>query len=195
MVTYESISKLESNKKTFYDSKDLSIFFSISGRKLENTIKKLIDENILTPLERDKYYVDSKKPNEMQIANFLYNPSYISFETALSYYGILSQFPTVITSATTKKTKKKDIQGKEYIYHHLNPNYFTGYIKGSGYLIAIPEKALVDQTYFSLKSIKSLQNLDEYNLTKINKKEVLYYSRLIRGSLGNKITELFMQTL
>lgn len=195
MVSYGLVSKLELNNKTFYDSKDLSVFLNLEGRNLENTIKKLIDENVIMQLERDKYYVASKTPSEMQIAYFLYNPSYISFETALNYYGVLSQFPTTITSVTTKKTKNKTVEGREYTYSHINKSYFTGYEKKDGFLIATPEKALVDQMYFSLKSLKSLENIDEYDMSNINKDKAIEYAKQIQSISRAKIIEMLDKQL
>ena len=183
MVSYKQIADLESQDKIFYDSKDISVFLNLTGRTLENTIKRLLDESVLIFLEKSKYYVASKQPNEMQIAHFLYNPSYISFETALSYYGVLSQFPNAVTSVTTKRTKSKIISGKEYIYSHINKKYFKGYKKENDFLIATAEKALVDQIYFSFKSLKSLKNLDEYDTSSIDKNRALNYSGLVEGAL------------
>ncbi|MGI5827787.1 MAG: type IV toxin-antitoxin system AbiEi family antitoxin domain-containing protein [Patescibacteria group bacterium] len=187
MVSLKQISELQALDKIFYDSKDLSVYLEVSGRTLENTIKKLLDENVLTSLEKGKYYVTSKKPNEFQIAQFLYNPSYISFETALNYYGILPQFPQAVTSATTKRARSKLVSGKEYSYSHISKNYFTGYENRDGFLIATAEKALIDQIYFSFKSLRSIDNLDEYDVSKIDKNKAKEYAELIEGSLGKRI--------
>ena len=40
------------------------------------------------------------------IANKIYNPSYVSFEMALSYYRLIPEGVYSITSATAKKTIK-----------------------------------------------------------------------------------------
>ena len=42
--------------------------------------------------------------NDFLLANFLYQPSYISLESALSFFGIVTGFAYQITSLTTKKT-------------------------------------------------------------------------------------------
>jgi len=139
-----------------------AIFFSI--------LRKMIDSNILVKLERDKYLlnIDGKDVNKFFIANNLYSPSYISFEAALNFYGILSQFPYEITSATVKKSIEKNINDVIYSYTHIKSNLFFGYEKRGNILIASPEKALLDQIYLSLKGFKKI-NIDEYNLTSIRK--------------------------
>lgn len=40
-----------------------------------------------------------------QIANLLYGPSYISFEWALSYYGMIPEGVYVVTSTSASKSK------------------------------------------------------------------------------------------
>jgi predicted transcriptional regulator of viral defense system len=170
MGSYKYAEKINNSNKTFFNAKDLALLLGISNRRnLENTTKSLLDSGILTLIEKGKYYITRNKPDEFEIAQFIYSPSYISFETALNYHGILSQFPLITTSATTKKSVKKIIFNKEYFYTHMKKELFYGFEKNGDSLIAFPEKALVDQMYLSLKGIKSLSNIDEYNLSNINK--------------------------
>jgi len=67
-------------------------------RNLYKIIAKLIASNWLTKIERGKYQINSIKIHDFEMANFVYQPSYVSFESALNYWGILSQFPFEITS-------------------------------------------------------------------------------------------------
>ena len=95
---------LYSTNKNLFSYQDLANLWQIKSRRtLENNIKNLIDNQILHRLSHGKYLLNTKKASDFEIANFLYNPSYISFETALNYHGILNQFPFEISSATTKK--------------------------------------------------------------------------------------------
>ncbi|MCD6471067.1 hypothetical protein J7K86_00870, partial [bacterium] len=129
---------------------------------LFNIIKKLIEAKILIKLERDKYLLKDAKVNDFTLANFIYQPSYVSFESALNFYGILSQFPYEISSATAKKTIEKNIQDKAFVYTHIKKDLFWGYEKREDYIIALPEKALLDQLYITAKGYKKI-NLDEYD--------------------------------
>ena len=60
---------------------------------------------------RNKWYIFSDKNineiNLFYIANSIYSPSYISFESALSYYNIIPEAVFSVTSATSLKTNKK----------------------------------------------------------------------------------------
>lgn len=177
MSSLDNLNKLYKNNISLLTTLDIENLLQIkSSRTLEDLIKRLIQENVLTSVERGKYYVTSKQPSNFEIANFLYSPSYISFETALNYYGLLSQFPLEITSATLGKKTEKEINNQLYTYSKIDKKLFTGYYKESNYLIATKEKALFDEIYLISKSIKSeniLENLDLTNFEMDKFKEFL----------------------
>ena len=149
---------LRTLKNVLEIKKEASLFF---------VIKKLIKAEILIKIEKNKYLLKSAKTNDFALANFLYQPSYVSFETALNFYGILSQFPYEISSATTRKTNKKKFEDKVFTYTRIKKDLFWGYEKKGGFIIALPEKALADQIYLSSKGYKRI-NLDEYDLERIS---------------------------
>ena len=53
---------------------------------------------------------------EAEIANRLYQPSYLSFEYALAFYNLLPEMPYGVTSATTKPTRNFIINGLGFNY-------------------------------------------------------------------------------
>jgi len=150
-------------------------------------VKRLLLNKILLRLEKDKYLVKNRAVNPFNLANLLYAPSYISFETALNFYGILSQFPHELSSATIKKTVSKKIMGQQYSYTHLKPELFFGFVKRDGILIANPEKALLDQVYLAQKGWKKI-NLEEYDFSRIKKGRLKeYYARYPRTKQTKKM--------
>jgi len=130
-------------------------------------IRKLLQSEVITKIERNKYLLKNGQINDFALANFLYHPSYISFESALNFYGILSQFPYEISCATSKKTAKKEFEGKIFTYTQIKKELFWSYEKKENFLIALPEKALLDQLYLASKGQKGI-DLDELNLEKIS---------------------------
>jgi len=133
---------------------------------LFSVIKKLIRAGVITKIEKNKYLLEGAKTSDFALANFIYQPSYISFESALNFYGILSQFPYEISSATARKTVKKEFQDKVFTYTRIKKDLFWGYEKKEGFVIALPEKALLDQLYLTAKGYKRI-NLDEYDLSRV----------------------------
>jgi len=160
--------------KKIYDSKFLLFYTKtlkdILGIKKQSTlfniIKKLINAGVLSRIGKNKYLLKEKNIKDFSIANFIYNSSYISFESALNFYGILSQFPYEISSATSRKSAKKYFQNKIFTYTHIQKNLFWGYEKKDDFIIAYPEKALLDQLYLSSKGYKKI-NIDECDFTNI----------------------------
>ncbi len=145
-------------------------------QSLASFIKSLVKHGILEKAERGKYLVVDNLGNDFAIANLLYKPSYISLETALSYYGILSQFPMEIGSVSARRKKSKTIAGKPYVYYQINPKLYWGFTKKNNALIALPEKALLDLIYFTSKGIKSTPT-DELDLPMLDKKLFLGFSK------------------
>jgi predicted transcriptional regulator of viral defense system len=160
--------KLSSSTVSLIDVKTLGILLDIDNeRNLYNMLTKLTESQWLIKIERNKYKIGNRKIHDFEMANFLYQPSYISFESALNYWGVLSQFPFEITSATLKKSKVKKLDDKVFGYNRVSKKYFGGFVKENGFLIASSEKALVDQIYLWSKGLKQL-NWDEYDLSRVN---------------------------
>lgn len=91
------------------------------------------------------------RPFSLEIlANLIYGPSYISFEYALSYYGLIPEKVTRVTNACSKRMKHFTTPVSEFIYYYLNPQIFTVGITwesindNSHFFIATKEKALAD---------------------------------------------------
>jgi hypothetical protein len=86
------------------------------------------------------------------LANMIYGPSHVSYESALSYHGLIPERVEEITSATMGKAKLFSTPAGRFRYRHQPRAYYcTGYERLSlgprrGYLIATPEKALADRT-------------------------------------------------
>lgn len=137
-------------------------------------INRLVKSGVLVKIERNKYLLKNFTDSEFFLANFIYEPSYLSFESALSFYGILSQFPYEVTSATQKQTRVKEFNGKVYSYYHLKKSLFWGYVKEKNFLIAEKEKALLDQVYLFSKGIKKIHP-EEYDLSLLDKTKLKLY--------------------
>src|SRR3990172_6165285 len=142
-------------------------FFSLLSR-----MKK---QHILQKLERDKYMLAGGRVHDFSIANFLYEPSYVSLETALNFHGILAQFPYEIASITPKKPTTKILNGKTFRYVRIKQSLFWGYEPAHGFLIAQPEKALLDLLYLQSKGL-AIAHTDEMDLSKLDKPRLAAYA-------------------
>jgi predicted transcriptional regulator of viral defense system len=172
---------------------------NILGIKKESTlfkvISRLLESGIILRIERNKYLLKESDVSSFALANFIYQPSYVSFESALNFYGILSQFPYSISSATTRKTNKKVVQGKEFAYTHIKKDLFWGYEKKNDFIIAFPEKALLDQLYLVSKGYRKT-SIDEYDLSRLNISRLKkYLKKYPKDRQYKKITEILKNYL
>ena len=101
------------------------------------------------------------------LANHLYGPSYLSLETALSFYGIIPERVFAIRSMTTKRAKNFETPFGTFDYTTVLADYFSIGLRQEmvenqyAFLIATPEKALCDLILATpnlrLQSVKAMR--------------------------------------
>lgn len=121
----------------------------------KNNFGRWVERGYLIKL-RNAFYMFSDYSNlpdiNFFIANRIYNPSYISLHTALSYYGLIPESIVQVTSVSTLKTNSFESKTGTYSYKSIKSDLFFGYNqqvfhKNYQILIASPEKALIDLLY------------------------------------------------
>jgi len=134
-------------------------------------IKLWVGQGYLVPLKRGLYIVSheitQQEPCLGLIANHLYSPSYVSLQYALRQYGLIPERVMLVTNITTCHARTFSNSLGSFSYHNVNRAYFalgvTARKEGaSTYLIATPEKALVDTLLFTTKVPNSLVGLAQF---------------------------------
>ena len=127
-------------------------------------IKRMSDSNEIIKLTRNLYETDKNVPGHL-VANAIYSPSYLSFDFALSYYGLIPEAVHNYTSATFKKGKKKKYINPlgTFFYQDVPSHIFPFGISiineaDRTFLIATPEKALCDKLY-TLKPVSNKKEM------------------------------------
>lgn len=93
--------------------------------------------------------------------------AYVSFLSALHLHGMIEQIPQTVYAATTGHTRVKKTSLGTYSLHRIHPKFFAGfdwYRGGRDFLIASPEKALVDSLYLSSRRGKRFGFFPELEL-------------------------------
>lgn len=162
------IKKLMDLKKPYFTVADLEKIIELKKKSLYVTLNRLTKSGVLTRLKKNVYIVFTGDIDAEKIANEIYYPSYLSFEKALSDYGILSQIPFTLTFATARPSKKLIIANTEVEYSHIKKSLFFGYEVKNGKYIAFPEKALLDELYLVSRGLRTL-NITELDLKEISK--------------------------
>ncbi|MBI5555814.1 MAG: hypothetical protein HY920_08205 [Elusimicrobia bacterium] len=116
---------------------------------------------IFTDVELDEFAL-------FTLANKIYDPSYVSFESALSYYHLIPESVYGITSASTLVTRAFKTPIANFKYHSLKPGLFLGYelINHNGKYgkIAWREKAILDYFYIN----PDINSGDDFNKLRFN---------------------------
>ena len=146
----------------------LSKLSGLPGPSLQKALLRLEKKGIVAHVGPKLYISRLSPPSLEELAMVLCHPCYISFESALSRNGILSQSPQVLTCATKRKPKRIHTPQGEIAARHLAPRLFWGYRLENGTLWAEPEKALLDWIYWKSKVEGLPPDLDELNLEEID---------------------------
>lgn len=130
---------------------------ALSGyRKPRDAVTRLLLEGSIVRIKKGLYCFGEtyrRKPLCREyIANLIYGPSYISLEYAMSYHGLIPERVFTVTSVTGNRSKIFDTPLGLFSYRTLSGGRFAeGQIlmkeAGSSFLIASPEKALIDTVW------------------------------------------------
>lgn len=149
----------------------------IAAQKL---LERYTQKGVFVRLKGGMYALEMNFPSGYLIANKLYKPSYVSFETALSYYRIIPEVVYSFTSATAKTTREYGVKNMVFNYHKIMKKAFTGYklikLSGENILLAEKEKALADYLYYVFLHKKNLN--DRLNLKEIDFKQLFVFVSL-----------------
>ena len=156
-------------EKPYIHDVTLAIILGGSEDRRYSWVKRALKEGSLTRLRRGLYLIgkkDSPLIDTFEIAQQLYGPSYISFESALSYYGWIPEAVYTTTSATAKRGLSISTPIGMFGFEHTPENQFFMAVerketKDSVYLIAHPWKALADYMYVRRKKWKSFSEVVE----------------------------------
>ncbi len=189
MTTIELIQTLQSLDRGYFTVADMEKIIGLSRESLKVSLYRLTAKKILTRVKRGVYQLSISEIDVKKIANQLYYPSYLSFESALSIYGILSQIPYTETFATVKKSKKMTLGNTEVEFTQLKKELFFGYVLDKGIYIAEPEKALLDEFYLVSRGKRSI-NIDELDLKEIEKEKIGEYANKFPSYIMSIVDEV-----
>jgi hypothetical protein len=167
-----SVEKVEQLKELGIIPVNSDILYSLYGN-LYYPDKKLLElerKGLIIRIKRNLYVISPKVHNQEisseLIANHLYGPSYVSLESALSYYGLIPERVYSMRSVCTKLHKQYETPLGRFEYIKIPEKYFPVGIhqeivdNSYSFLIATPEKALCDKIITSknikLQSIKAM---------------------------------------
>ena len=188
--------ELLSRKLSIFTPQEFRGIFRSSRPQTKYFLETYTKQGMFARLKPGLYAFEDRMPSGEEIANALYQPSYISFEYALASYGIIPEIVYALTSATTKPTRIFTVAGHGFEYFKIKKQAFTGYRLQQGgidrtksVLIAEPEKAVVDYLYFVSLGKRALN--DRMIIKGLNRKKITQYAKLFaRPGLMQLVKEL-----
>ncbi len=162
-----------------------------------NKISRDIRDGKLFKIITGLYETNPNTPGYL-LASSIYGPSYISFEYALSFYGLIPERVTTVTCATCDKKKKKQYNTDFGVFTYRDvpviayPEEIILKVENNySYQIASPEKALCDKLYTltPLSNYSNLENMlfndlriDQEEFKKLNNKKIYKLSNLYHST-------------
>lgn len=173
-------------------------------------ISRLVDGGDIVRIKKGLYIFGEelrKKPiSKMYLANLLHGPSYVSLEYALHHYSLIPERVIEITSVTPCRSKRYQTPLGYFSYRHIPLSCFVSGMDihtddaGVSFLIATPEKALVDKIQLGpqLRTRKDMElylledlRINPWDLVHMRLKKMTEYCKIFDSSRR----ELFLQVL
>lgn len=165
-------------------------------------LSRLVKQGKIYPIARGLYETDRSVSGHL-LAGSIYGPSYISFEYALGFYGMIPEAVYTVTSATFEKKKKKKYETifGTFTYRDVPSAAFPLGIRlvqegDYFYRIAEPEKALCDQLY-ALPPISNMREMaalllddmriETEELRKLDVEKIAYLAARYRATNTKKL--------
>ncbi|MCF6357892.1 MAG: hypothetical protein L3J54_08810 [Draconibacterium sp.] len=186
-----------------FSIKDIRKWYSdFNSRRLVEWQKK----SYIVKIRRGYYCFSERERGEHFIffaANKIYSPSYISLQSALTWYNLIPEGVFITSSVTTKNTAGYDTAIGNFEYKHLRPDLFFGYklVTNSNFTfkIAEPEKVILD--YFYLNPINHIEEIEEIRFNEIlineqiNLDKLKQYQNIFNSKILDKRIKMFLKVI
>src|SRR3990167_6720496 len=169
-------------KTEVFDYQILASYFP-NLKKIRDKISSLVIEGKIVRIKKGLYVFGENwrfSPLNLEvIANLIYGPSCISFEYALTRYGLIAERSHIITSLAIGDSKVYDTPIGRFEYRAIQKEKFKIGIeyrnleKEGGYFIASREKALADFVYRT-SGICTLDQLRHYLFEEMRIDEAMF---------------------
>lgn len=156
LSTDSIVGRLFENGLYYFTVKDLAGVLKAPIRRAYAAVARLEGRGLVRSVERGKYLLLGFEPervlsNPFFIASQIVYPSYVSFWSALNFYGFTEQVPVVVFIASLRRKRELEFDGFRFKYVFMRRDRFFGYRRERAgeldFLIAEEEKAIVDSLY------------------------------------------------
>jgi hypothetical protein len=161
--------KLYQSPHPYLTDSELASLLNGTPNSRYSKVKRFMAQGKLLHIRKGLYCLTEKvgyliKPHPFELAQYIYGPSYISLESALSYHNLIPERVYTVTSITGKRSKNFETPLGMFSYLHLpieNLYLEVERIKENGHIffIAKPWKAICDYVSCYKKNWNSMKPL------------------------------------
>lgn len=181
--------ELRSTGKAFFTLSDLEKVTGLEKGSLYVSLNRWLKRGILERAQRGVYIIPGEGQRLDIVAGQIYFPCYLSFESALSRFGVLNLVPYSLTFATTRKTRNATLLGREVLYRQIKDELFFGFDIEDGLYVAEAEKALLDLVYMNTLGKASLP-LEELDARSLSRRTLREYAGRFPSRVLKKLDEV-----
>lgn len=155
-------------------------------------VKRALASGEIIQVRRGLYCLSEKERRAplslFEVAQQVYGPSYVSFESALSHHGWIPEAVTVIHSASQGKARIFNTPLGEFVYTRIPTTLFYEGVEcvGKGAFIARPLRALLDlfyarkKTWRTSRDVEADMRIDAGLLLNTSRREMARYRKVYR---------------
>ena len=156
---------------------------SVNPADVRRQLSRWVQMGRIVQLRRGLYALaapfQKRRPHPFTAANQMVRGSYVSCQSALSYYGVIPEFSAAITSVTLQRPAKWQTALGRFVFQRIKANLFYGYNltelgQNQQAFLATPEKALLDLIHLQpggdspayLRELR-LQKIDDFKMDEV----------------------------
>lgn len=201
---------LDHQKQDIFTDRDLRLLLKGNDASRYGLVKRALKSGEIIRLKRGFYCLSRKyqrkELNLFSLSQTLYGPSYVSLESALSYYGWIPEGVFQVTNVSHKKSMTIQNSLGVFNYARIPLNVFYEHVDrveegGNVFFIARPFKAVCDYVYIHKcqwitlapleKSLRvEIDNFKTLTTQELNDFEKNYRSQRVRRFIRGVKTEL-----
>lgn len=162
---------VEKSRRPVFGRAEAALWSGREGAALDALLKRAVNSRDILRYRRGVYSLSPRFSREQVhpfvLAQYLDGPSYISAESALSYYGWIPEAVYTVTSVSMNRAKSFDTPVGVFSFSRIPQRVFFSGVRsgevapGYTFMLASPLKALLDYCYVHRMKWQSLAYLKE----------------------------------
>lgn len=195
-MNWTAILSEEARRNSILRSDELARRHKLSESAVRSALRRYEEQGLVERVST-KLFINrlNQQFSPRDLVNVLRPQSYISLESALVENGITSQSPSVLTCVTPGYPQTFRSPSASIVYRKISPELYWGFegkaTRYNKYLIAGPEKALLDWVYLNRQEGLPTP-LDEFQLQFLNPAKLREYAERFPRTVRETIKDFLV---